>query len=393
MIAGAFERSPLHALGPAAPGLLTEGRRSWRDYAASAIVLGGLVTAVHVLAFVPFRGYYQNALMTALSDQVGAFAILLAVVIADRATAGKPQRKIPYFLAVLLAAAAWAIVEYSGLALHGLGFAWYAPHEAPAEMNVAQRTIYGMLEWLILGTAVTFVYLDARRAHDEQRRLRRAELERSRTAKRMLESQLQAMQARVEPQFLFNTMAQVRRLYDVDFPVAERMLDDLIAYLRAAMPRMRDTTSTVACEVELARAYLDIVKLRLGNRLRFEIHAPEEASGARMPPMMLLPLIDQAIEHGLGSMEDGALRIAFEIAGATLRIVVEDSAGTLARDASSDSISGIRERLAALYADHAKLELPAGDALPARALIEIPFEKTDDAEHGARLERERRGAE
>ena len=108
----------------------------------------------------------------------------------------------------------------------------------------------------ILGGAATFVYTDRRRALAARARMHAAELERARAAKRTLESRLQAMQARVEPQFLFNTLAQVRDLYRADAALGERMLDELIAYLRAAMPKMRDTSSTVGQEIELVRAYL-----------------------------------------------------------------------------------------------------------------------------------------
>jgi Histidine kinase len=109
------------------------------------------------------------------------------------------------------------------------------------------------------------------------------------------------MQARVEPPFLFNTLAQVKRLYEMDATLAQRMLDDLVAYLRAAMPHMRDTSSTMKQEIELARAYLDIVKIRLGDRLAFDIQVPEGAGDVRMPPMMLLPLIDHAVVRGLAT--------------------------------------------------------------------------------------------
>ena len=137
-----------------------------------------------------------------------------------------------------------------------------------------------------------------------------AELERARTAKRTLESRLQAMQARVEPTFLFNTLSQVRDLYRADVAHGERMLDELIAYLRAAMPKMRDTSSTIGQELELVRAYLVIVRLRLGERLAFEIETPKEIGDARMPPMMLLPLVDHAIAHGLAeSQATGSLYI------------------------------------------------------------------------------------
>ena len=92
------------------------------------------------------------------------------------------------------------------------------------------------------------------------------------------------MQARVEPQFLFSTLAQVQNLYEANAATGERMLDELIAYLRAATPRMRDTSSTLAQEIELARAYLAILKVRLGDRLEYAIDIAEDSHGARMPP-------------------------------------------------------------------------------------------------------------
>src|SRR5262249_11070303 len=190
-------------------------------------------------------------------------------------------------------------LKYAGFRVLGMGLHWHSvENRYISAAEVTWRIASGFLEWLLIGGAATFIVLDARRARIEQRRMRSAEIERTRTAKRMLESQLQAMQARVEPQFLFNTMAQVKRLYDVDARLGERMLDELIASLPEAMPQMRDTTSTVARETELARAYLAIVKVGLGDTLRAELRISDESAHGRMPPMMLLPLIDHAIAHG-----------------------------------------------------------------------------------------------
>ena len=115
----------------------------------------------------------------------------------------------------------------------------------------------------------------------------------------VLESRLAAMQAQVEPQFLFNTLAQVERLYEIDPARAARMLDDLIAYLRAAMPLMRDTSSTVKQEIDLARAYLDIVRIRLGDRLAFAIEVPSDGGSRRHArqqlPAETTPLVDQVV--------------------------------------------------------------------------------------------------
>jgi LytS/YehU family sensor histidine kinase len=225
------------------------------------------------------------------------------------------------------------------------------------------------------------VYLNLRKARFADERRREAELARAHARRRTLESQLQAMQARVEPQFLFNTLAQVKQLYDLNPSLAQGMLDNLIAYLRAAMPHMRDTTSTVAQEIELARAYLDIVKLRLGDQLKVEIEVPDVASDWRMPPMVLLPLIDHAIVHGAGPAgPDRSLRIACESAAEKLRLVIADSGAGFVPEAGGVGITSIRERLAALYSNEATLELCRGVGQATYAMMEIPFE---DARHFA----------
>ena len=343
--------------------------------------MGVLVSGMHLIgSSVSFRDYGMgNALRTVLSDQVGAFSIMLAIVVADYITAGDGQRRLPYILAVLAGAAVWALVEYAGFRMLGMGIRWYSvdveKYKYTFAAEVTWRTGYGFLEWLLIGGAATFIFLDARRARIEQRRLQNAEIERARTAKRTLEAQLQAMQARVEPQFLFNTMAQVRRLYDVDAGLGERMLDDLIAYLRAAMPHMRDPTSTVAREIGLVRAYLGIVKVRLGDRLQVEFSISDESVRGRMPPMMLLPLIDHAIGHGGdASASKRILRISSEVAAGRLRVRIADSASGFAALAAGNDFSSMRERLTALYGDQAHIEFVCAHQTSAHATVEIPFE-------------------
>ena len=202
-----------------------------------------------------------------------------------------------------------------------------------------------------------------------------AEIKRTQTAKRMLESRLQAMQARVEPAFLFNTLAQIKALYERDPALAERTLEELIAYLRAAMPKMRDTASTVAQEVELVRAYLEIVKLRLGDRLSFTIDVPADIRDARMPPMMMLPLADHAIVYGLEtSQRKGAISIAVDVAAGRLRLLVVDRGAGFVPETRGDGIANIRERLAALYGADASLDVRRDDLDGTAAVLEIPYE-------------------
>ncbi len=185
------------------------------------------------------------------------------------------------------------------------------------------------------------------------------------------------MQARVEPQFLFNTLAQVHDLYRADRALGERMLDELIAYLRAAMPKMRDTSSTVGQEIELVRAYLGIVQLRLGARLTFEIEpADPRTADTRMPPMMLLPLVDHAIAHGLAEAHAaGSIRIRSSIVEQTIRLEIADSGIGFLPEPGGTGIDDIRERLAELYGRDASLLLQKRDGGATEAVLELPVEQ------------------
>jgi sensor histidine kinase YesM len=211
-----------------------------------------------------------------------------------------------------------------------------------------------------------------------EERHREAEMARATSRRRTLESRLQAMQARVEPQFLFNTLAQVKQHYDSDAALAGKMLDDLIAYLRAALPHLRESSSTLGKEAALARAYLDIVRVRLGERLAFDIEIPEGLADARLPPMMLLPLIDHALVYGLEpSQAGGTIRIETGIGDGMLRLAITDSGAGFVPGGDGDDLRNIGERLHALYGDDASLRLERIKDRGTQAILEIPYEPAD----------------
>jgi LytS/YehU family sensor histidine kinase len=152
------------------------------------------------------------------------------------------------------------------------------------------------------------------------------------------------------------------------------MLEELIAYLRAAMPHIRDSASSLAQEIELVRAYLGIVKVRLGDRLDYVIDLSKGDGDVRMPAMVLLPLIDIAIARGPGQATyNGVLRLATLVANRRLRITVADSGGGFAPDAAGDGIASIRARLIALYGDAASLVLRNLESGSSEAVMEIPY--------------------
>ena len=349
-------------------------------------VLGICVTLVSLAVFwIPIlqiartNPLWAIVVEAAVSDQLRAFCLLIAVVIADSAVDdGCPPRK-AYVLAALLGCVVGVVLS------EPFEWAWRAvfePGPPPAvrpwlqgHAAVVFRPLFALTHWLLIGSAAVFLYAGRRAALRTAERLRAAELDRIRRSKLSLESRLQAMQARVEPQFLFNTLLQVERLYDLDAELAARMLDDLIAYLRAAMPLMRDTSSTVAQEFELARAYLDIVRLRLGERLAVTIETPSEGENIRMPPMMLLPLIDHAIVRGfMPTNAEGAIAIRTDITEGRLRLTITDSGAGFVPETGGEGLATIRERLAGLYGDGAALQLRRADSACTQAVLDIPLE-------------------
>src|SRR5262249_38874522 len=123
--------------------------------------------------------------------------------------------------------------------------------------------------------------------------------------RRRSEARLQMMQAQIEPHFLFNTLATVKRLFRTEPHSGDAMLERLTQYLRAALPRLRDDESTLGDELDLVEAYLEILRARMGERLRFSIDASPRSRSLAFPSMMLITLVENAIKHGIERKPDG----------------------------------------------------------------------------------------
>jgi LytS/YehU family sensor histidine kinase len=185
------------------------------------------------------------------------------------------------------------------------------------------------------------------------------------------------MQAQVEPHFLFNTLASVDYLIETDPARASRMQKNLIQYLRAALPQMREGSTTLGKEVALCRSYLEILKVRMEDRLQFVITVPQGLSSAQFPPMMLQSLVENCIKHGLEpKAEGGSLTISADFANGNLRVTVADTGLGFAAGTSSGSgvgLANVRERLAALYGGRAQLIIAANTPTGTIATIEVPY--------------------
>ena len=199
-------------------------------------------------------------------------------------------------------------------------------------------------------------------------------------SKQLMEAKLAAMQAQIEPHFLFNTLASVDHLIETDPPAASRMQKNLIAYLRAAIPQMRESSTTLGREAEMCRAYLNILQVRMESRLKFEINIPEELKNLPFPPMMLPTLTENAIKHGLEPKpEGGEIRVTAARLGNKLRVSVTDTGmGFSETPGSGLGLANIRERLQALYGSEAQLIIEPNQTSGTTATIEIPYPNQND---------------
>lgn len=195
--------------------------------------------------------------------------------------------------------------------------------------------------------------------------------------RQLAEAQLKMMQAQVEPHFLFNTLASVDYLIETDPARASKMQKNLIQYLRAALPQMREGSTTLGKEIALCRAYLEILKVRMEDRLQFAITVPQGLASAQFPPMVLQSLVENAIKHGLEpKAEGGSLTISADIANGNLRVTVADTGlgfAAAARPGSGVGLTNVRERLAALYGGRARISIEANTPAGTIATIEVPY--------------------
>jgi len=217
------------------------------------------------------------------------------------------------------------------------------------------------------------ILLRERHARD-QARILGSEAERHQLEKNMLEARLAVMQAQVEPHFLFNTLANVQHLVETDPRSASRMLDSLIQYLRAALPQMREAATNLGREVDMARAFLEIQRVRMGPRLEFAIDVPDPLKCRAFPPMMLISLVENAIKHGVDPCcECSSITIRAEETDGRLRVSVADTGeGVKPTKGGGVGLANIRERLKALYGASARLVLEENSPHGVVALIEVP---------------------
>jgi signal transduction histidine kinase len=324
----------------------------WVSYAADHHELGAWLWRL-------VKGYFGPLMMAALM-------LVVIVATANLGPPRGPKRIAALTAAVILSAGAGVTLRVAIQGWLDIGAGWD---------QFAGFLSYVWPRYAVLGGLLTIVGEFYRREVASVEAMQRAEIDRAALDREMAEARLQVLQAQIEPHFLFNTLANVRRLYDRDPTAGGRMLENLMRYLEVALPQMRDSESTLGRDSELVDAFLRIQRIRMGSRLTFSIDIPAALLAHSVPPMMLLTLAENAIKHGLNPSPDGGLiRVTARVEADRLLLSVADTGvGFGPGSGAGTGLANTRARLAAQFGDRASLALENNDLGGATATIALPL--------------------
>lgn len=282
------------------------------------------------------------------------------------------RRRWPSTLPLTLAATSvFVVLKYTFLTQVPL---WRGPKPVPLGQLLARNFISeSMIMWAVLGVAY---------AIESYRRLRERELQLAKASGELTAARLDALSAQLQPHFLFNSLNGVSTLMHRDVEAADAMLASLGDLLRRTLDPEAGHEHPLADELELLGSYLDIARARFGDRLTIRLDIPPEAERALVPRLILQPLVENALEHGIARRRGGGcVAISAETAGGRLRLIVaDDGAGRVEAPREGIGLSNTRRRLRELYGEDQSLALedvPGGGlrvvlALPYRARVSGP---------------------
>jgi len=353
--------------------------RPWRqllDFFALTVLFCALMSAILTLAGQPSAAAFARYLL--ITECVG-----IAAVTCGSAISRLPwlQRFSPLVAHFVISAASIPIGYTAGSSL-----AFTLLGEPIPLFDPGPRRIIAIVATAL--ATVFIVYLDEMRHRFALETAARSEAQRL-----AIESQLRLLRAQLEPHMLFNTLANLRSLVEVDARLAQSMIDQLIVYLRSALAASRTETTTLRNEFAQLHAYLEIMSLRMGPRLTYRLELPEALQLTAIPPMLLQPLVENAIKHGIEpQIGNGSIAVSASRSNETLEISVSDSGLGLPAEGDGDEpdagnrpaggaaganggygLVHVRARLQAFYGAQASLTLAPQHPHGARAIVRIPL--------------------
>jgi signal transduction histidine kinase len=278
----------------------------------------------------------------------------------------------------------------AGVVLGYLGGTWVAetllgrPTQGGLAVLQSGQGAGMLLMSLAVGVVCTYYFMSQARLASVREEAARASARAEAAQRQAAESQLKLLQTQLEPHMLFNTLANLRVLVGLDPARAQTMLDHLIAYLRATLGASRATLHPLQDEFDRLGDYLALMAVRMGPRLAFSLDLPEELRAVPVPPLLLQPLVENSIRHGLEpKLGGGSIRVQAQQEGGRLLLTVTDTGmgcGTTAPPASGQSAGGfglaqVRERLHTCYGDQGTIEIVATTSGGTRVSVRFPFKQ------------------
>lgn len=333
------------------------GRRILLALLINAVVNTGIAVILTAIGF--GRGFVVNLV---ISQCIG-YSIMLANMVA--VPVYRRAKSLPIQIAVIVLAIVGGAV--TGVVLGGL-----ASGMGAGAFLREQPAFFGQVVLLALmfGFVVSYVHISFSVIAGEK--MRRLETEKS-----ALEAELRLLQSQMEPHFLFNTLANVLSLIEDNQDKARRMLEAFTSFLRSSIDTARERTVTLEQEMNVVRSFLDIYSIRMGNRLEYTIDVPPDLGLMRIPPMLIQPLVENAVKHGLEPKVTGG-RIALHAvrSGSTVRITVADSGVGIQKKAAGSGIGleNIRKRLHLLFGEQGRLLFEENEPAGVKVTIEVPYD-------------------
>jgi sensor histidine kinase YesM len=256
---------------------------------------------------------------------------------------------------------------------------WLQSGHGGAEDNGLLSGLRYLVFWnLSLACLLVVAHSFAERSQAAGHALHDAEMQRLALSRELDTARLQLLQAQVEPHFLFNALANVRRLLRTDAGASRTLLADLLRYLEEALPALRDEHTTLGREAELVRAFLAVYQVRMGPRLQTLIDVPPALAACVVPPMVLLTLVENALKHGLQPLVDGGqVHIKASASEGRLTLTVADTGrGMGSGSGTGTGLANVRARLKAMYGSAASLALAMNEPRGVVATVVLPQSAT-----------------
>ena len=273
---------------------------------------------------------------------------------------------------VAIAVPLGAAIAYTVMTI-GLQPPWYRNWDYWSGYRMITRLGLLVATWMAISAVLRQMSGEA------QRQALAFELERSEFERQALDARLRLLQHQVEPHFLFNTLANVRELVDSGSPQASTVLASLIAYLRAAIPRLHESATTLGQELELVRAYLEVMHMRMPDRLQYALLADEADLALDCPTMTLLTLVENAVRHGIDPSEEGGrIEVRVRVRDGRCRAEVIDTGVGLqgAGGRPGTGLSNLRERLKLAFGGDAQVRIGSFEPRGVWAEMEFPARRS-----------------